>query len=354
MDNTIIFAAGGGNDVFSAIAYIKSTNKRNVALISVLGLTPFHCLKDNDKIEPLHIIPTINMSRYIVKNPHKKIFCMESLIPEILSKQLPEITKYACISPKYSALEQADNLRNLFISWDMLSNNTKIEIVDFGGDILTDENQPSIISPELDAFTLAVVQNLKEYESKVIVCFPGVDGELSSEYLTNYCTNSIDSIMINNDLWLTSLYSIYEYIKKYRPGNTIPNMIKVLNKTDDLNLHKHWIINNKKIRFDKKLVINWELQSHLWIFNLNDVISKNTFTKVFNFIDYDLLILKDYIINIYNNQTKNNETVQSCDLFLQYLRSDSTGKYTNKELNYDDNEKILFVDYMPSCLNNND
>lgn len=351
MDNTIIFAAGGGNDVFSAVAYIKSTNKKNVALISVLGLTPFHCLNDNDKIEPLHIIPTINMSRYIVKNPPKKIFCMESLIPDILSKELPEVTKYACISSKYSAPEQAKNLLKLFDSWNMLSNNTKIEIVDFGGDILTDKNQSSIISPELDAFTLAVVQNLSNYESKVIVCFPGVDGELSSDYLTNYCSNAIDTIKINNDLWLISLCSIYEQIKNYRSGNTIPNMIKILDKDDNLNLHKHWIVNDQKILFDKKLYINWELQSHIWIFNLNDVILKNVFVSVFNSINYDLLVLKDYIIDIYNNQIKDNNSMQSSDLFLQYLRSDNTGKYTNKQLNYSDNEKILFVDYIPGCLN---
>lgn len=72
MDNTIIFAAGGGNDVFSAIAYIKATNKKNVALISVLGLTPFHCLTNDDKIEPPYIIPTSTMSRFIVKDPPKK------------------------------------------------------------------------------------------------------------------------------------------------------------------------------------------------------------------------------------------------------------------------------------------
>jgi hypothetical protein len=276
---------------------------------------------------------------------------MESLIPEILNKELPDLTKYACISSKYSAIEQAGNLEKLFESWDMLSTNTKIEIVDFGGDILTNENQSSIISPELDAFTLAVVQNLNNYESKVIVCFPGVDGELSSEYLTNYCSNSIDSIMIDNDIWLTSLCSIYEQIKKYRTGNTIPNMIKILNKEDDLWLHKHWVVNDKKLLFDKKLSVNWDLQSHLWIFDLNDVISKNIFTKVFNLIDYDLLMLKDYIINIYNNQIKNNDSMQSSDLFLQYLRTDNTGKYTNKQLNYDDDEKVLFIDHMPNCIN---
>jgi len=142
MDNTIIFAADGGNDVFSAIAYIKSTNKKNVALISVLGLTPLHSLNNDDKIEPPYIIPTINMSRFIVKDPPKKIFCMESLIPEILCKELPEVTKYACISPKYSALEQAQNLRELFKSWDMLGHNTMIEIVDFVNDSLN--HQPEL------------------------------------------------------------------------------------------------------------------------------------------------------------------------------------------------------------------
>lgn len=218
-----------------------------------------------------------------------------------------------------------------------------------GGDILTDKDQSSVISPELDAYTLAVVKNLKEYKSKVIVCFPGVDGELSSEYLTEYCKIAINTILINDNLWLKSLKSIYELIESHRPGNTIPNMIKVLNKEDNLELHKHWIINGEKVFFNKKLSINWDLQLYLWIFNLDDVIAKNVFTLPFNSINYDLLMLKDYIVNIYDKQE--NDGVQSSDLFLQYLRSDDTGKYTNKQLNYMDNERILFVDHMPGCLN---
>jgi len=219
-----------------------------------------------------------------------------------------------------------------------------------GGDILTDGNQSSIISPELDAFTLAVVKNLSEYQSKVIVCFPGVDGELYPEYLTNCCNNAIDKIKINNNAWLLSLCSIYEQIKNYRSGNTIPNMIKILDNDDTLELHKYWIVNDKKISFDKKITVNWELQSYLWVFDLDDVISKNIFTIPFNSIDYDLLMLKDYIINVYNNQIKDNDCIQSSDLFLQYLRTDNTGKYTNKQLNYDNDEKILFIDHMSACL----
>lgn len=337
-------------DVFSAIAYIKSTNKKNVSLISVLGLTPFHSTNENDKIEPPYIIPTVNMSRYIVKDPPKKIFCMESLIPEIINKELPELINYACISSKYSAIEQSKYLNDLFKSWGLSKTDTKIEIVDFGGDILTDKDQSSIISPELDAFTLAVVDNLKFIDTKIIVCFPGVDGELSSEYLTNYCNNSIDHIEINNDLLLKSLSSIYKYVKIYRPGNTIPNMIKILNNQDDLNLYKHWIINDKKITFNKKLTINWDLQKYFWVFDLNFVISKNIFVQVFNSIDYDLLMLKDYIINIYDNQKQDKNSIQSSDLFLQYIRSDNDGKYTNKQLNYNNDEKIIFIDHISTCL----
>lgn len=85
-------------------------------------------------------------------------------------------------------------------------NNTSIQIVDFGGDILTDKDQSSIISPELDAYTLAVVKNLSEYSSKLIVCFPGVDGELHEDYLLEYCkNNSISSIEVNTSVWLEAL-----------------------------------------------------------------------------------------------------------------------------------------------------
>ena len=353
MENTIIFAAGGGNDVFSSIAYIKSMSMKNVAIISVLGLTPFHCLNENETVEPSIIIPTTNMSRYIVKEPPKKIFCMESLIPEILADEYPEITKYACISPKYSAIEQANNLKVLFDFWDMTADTTLIKIIDFGGDILTDGNQSSIISPELDAYVLSVVSNLKDYKSELVVCFPGVDGELPLDYLTNFClNNSISSLHINNKLWLDSLNNIYNIIKPYRSGNTIPNMIKVLKKDDTLQLEKHLVVNEKKISITKKISVNWELQTRMWIFDIFYVFSKNIFVIPFNSPNYDLLMLKDYIVNIYNRQkpTKNN-IMQSSDLFLQFLRLDNDGNWTNKHLNYDNRtEKILFIDHKPGCL----
>lgn len=341
--NTIIFAAGGGNDVFSAIAYIKATQKKNVTLISILGLTPFHNI-NNGTIEPPYIIPTTTMSRYIVTNPPKKIFCMESLIPTVLND---EVKHYMCISPKYSSIEQSIHLNELFKSWGMSKENTEIEIVDFGGDILTDEHQ-SIISPELDAYTLAVVDKLG-YNTKVIVCFPGVDGELSAEYLTSCCNNAIN-IPLNKDLWLSALLAIYETVKKYRPGNTIPNMIKVLNEQDELELNKHWIINQEKVMYHKKININWSLQSHLWVFDLKTLMTTNIYTTVFNQPDYDLLMLKNYIVDIYSRQITNNY-LKSSDLFLQYLRLDDTGKYTNKQLNHSDKEHILYIHELPSCVN---
>lgn len=45
-DNIIVFVAGGGNDVFSGIAYIESFltkyKFKKIALASILGFTPFH------------------------------------------------------------------------------------------------------------------------------------------------------------------------------------------------------------------------------------------------------------------------------------------------------------------------
>lgn len=154
----IVFAAGGGNDVFSAIAYIKAHMHQRfeeIALVCVLGFTPFHSntiAVPGDTESPL-IRPTNTMHRYLQLDPPKEIICMEKLIPTMLQDFAPYVTKYICMSPKYSAIEQAVNLTKLFIEWNMCFDDTLLNIVDFGGDILTNGMQSSIISPELDAYT---------------------------------------------------------------------------------------------------------------------------------------------------------------------------------------------------------
>lgn len=77
--NLVVIAAGGGNDVFSAIAYINShhinKNYNNIILFGILGLTPFHTNESLNhsciNIEEPIIIPTSNMKRYMLYNQKK-------------------------------------------------------------------------------------------------------------------------------------------------------------------------------------------------------------------------------------------------------------------------------------------
>ncbi len=192
-------------------------------------MTPYHTI-DNSTIEPQIIIPNYHMKRYIVCNPPKKIRCMERLVPSMLNN-----IKYACISTKYSPSYQANNIIKLLNVWNMLPSDTNIMILDFKGDTPTNGQQSTIISPELDAYSLNLGNILQDhnYKVKLTVCFPGVDGELSSDYLTDICLNhSIESIPISFNDWYSNLNDIYNYIKDERSGNTIPNMLRILKHPD--------------------------------------------------------------------------------------------------------------------------
>lgn len=208
---------GGGNDIFSSLAYININllGKFNkIGLIGVLGFTPLH-LCEGSNIEP-ELLRGGNIKRYVAG---KEVYCNENKLIELL----PDNVNHALVSTKYSAVVQANNLRTLFTEWGLSPNDTILRIIDYGGDILTDGNQPTIISPGLDAYTLAMVSCLNTYKSELYVCFPGVDGELDSGYLTQYCeTYSISSEPIDESAWIYELTKVYECIKDTRPGNTIP------------------------------------------------------------------------------------------------------------------------------------
>ena len=296
----------------------------------------------------------------------KEIFVCESLLPKLVT---PNITHYYCISSKYSAIEQSNNIRKLFEQLNISNLNTFIEIVDFGGDILTNGEQSSIISPELDAFSLAIVRNLSEYKSHIAVCFLGVDGELNKSYLRNMCNfKSSHNEIIDHKLWLSQLNTIYQTLKKFRSGNTIPNMINVLNvlgnnDTIDCKILKSFTVGKNKYKYNKNIDIDISLQSNIYFFDIN---IDNPFVDIFNTKDYNLLSLLNNLLQIYKKQIVDDDIVQQSDLYLQYLRKDSNNLYTNKELTFNDdiifgkeinlstgkNEGILFVDIIPFGINN--
>jgi hypothetical protein len=291
-------------------------------------------------------------------HPPKEIYATESFLPEVI--ETSTISHYACLSPKYSAREQITNVRNLLLKWDFLPESTIIVVVDFGGDILTNGTQSSIISPELDAFTLALVRNLSEYTSTLAVCFPGVDGELDADYLDFMCSSkSIAKDPIDVETWKSQLITLFEKLKSKRPGNTIPNMIKIL---DDLTngdettccISKHFMIGRDRYEFQNELTLNRSLQSYVHYFDLD---IDNPYTNVFNSDNYNLKMLLDYILEIYEKQIINDSTNQLTDLHLQYLRTDLDNKYTNRCLLVNDNDdlqRVMLVNLVPHRLRNND
>lgn len=304
----VIIAAGGGNDVFTALAYATQPDD---IVVGVLGLTPFHTSSPVDLAPGYHyaedpiIYASPTMTRYLCCDPPKKIYCNEALLP----------AGTPCLSPKWPPSIVASTLAAYLTTLQCDATNTIVELVDFGGDILTNGEQSSIISPLLDAFSLAVVR-LLPYSKRLLVFFPGVDGELPNDYLRRWCTNPIPQTVT-----LPNLLRSWELIKKQRPGNTIPNIIAHLEGRRDYKLTKHWP--GKK--WSKTLELDENLLKYGWEIDIDKV--NNPFCPT---DDDDLLDRLARVEAIYQQQGVSG--VQLTDLYCSYLRKDSKGRWTNREL----------------------
>lgn len=333
----VVFAAGGGNDIFSALAYIKIhlSGYRKIKLIGISGLTPFHGYP-NATIE-LPLLKIGNIERFILG---KQIYCLENKLLDFFPSE-------DCIlmSSKYSVIEQVDNLRELFLTWHLDSASTLLRIVDFGGDILTNGKQSSIISPELDAYTLAVVTHLKEYKSNLTGCFPGVDGELPAKYLAICCKRAISKELVDRNLWHGELSQIFDKLKDIRSGNTIPNILSILKKdfSGIIKLNKKWRVGSTIVSITKQIDLDFELQDY--IYNM-DLPTDNPFVSIFNNEDYGILNLLDHIIDIYDDQDIIYDELRSSDLFLQYIVKDSKDSWSGKEKFL--NQEIMLIDIFPT------
>lgn len=78
--------------------------------------------------------------------------------------------------------------------------------------------------------------------------FPGVDGGLPYDYLTACCSKAIFTKPIDRALWNNYLSRLYDLIKDRRPGNTIPNMLKILDDSleSNITINKYWHVNGSR------------------------------------------------------------------------------------------------------------
>ena len=125
-------------------------------------------------------------------------------------------------------------------------------------------------------------------------------------------------------------------------------MIKILThlkcggKKPDIYIDKYWVINHEKVNMNRKLHMDYGLSMYIHEMELP---TYNPFVSIFNSVNYSLTEVVKGIVDIYNRQKPDENSVQSCDLYLQYLRKDSAGCWTNLELN--DSAEIMIVDIYP-------
>lgn len=353
--HVVVIGAGGGNDVFSCIAYIENTlatpqasyqcatPQASYLLVGMLGLTPFHYpepIEDsNTYTEPMIIVSSVSMSRYIPCHPPKKIACMETHLAHLYPNSI-------CMSTKYSIPEQTKALHSLLLERGMTPETTEIHLVDFGGDILSDGTEGSIISPELDAYSLALVESMMRlgYNASVYVCFPGVGGELSTKRLRHYLhRESVTREGIDKKAWHKSLSQILSHIKHERPGNTLPAMIGCLEGKYEFTLHKKWHVNDKTYLWTKEVELDKDMQV---VYRVPLPIANPYKEAILEMGDnYCLDGLLNAVVDIYSKQECTENRAQSSDLFLQYLRDGG-----NKYLSLEDSMSCHRVDVRPHVI----
>ena len=76
-------------------------------------------------------------------------------------------------------------------------------------------------------------------------------------------------------------------------------------------------------------------------------INNNPFTEVFNSPNYELTKVIKHITTIYESQTVNNDTMQSSDFHLQFLRKDINNMWTNKYIILQGKQEVMLVDIIP-------
>ncbi len=353
--NVVLIAAGGGNDTFSIIPLAKHfINKgKRVSIFGVVGFTPFHTNMNpimNPKLTPnlteKPIMNPYNLRRfmtYIDTNNDgtniKEIKNNECLVPEVVKKLELHVDKYLVISPKYQPKYISNKIDEILSELSYKPCETSIIVADFGGDILTD-GISTTFSPGLDSFSLQVANYMNHnYKKEVFLCFPGVDGELPPSYMRDIVTNlSTRTIPIDKKLWKSSLVSIFDIIGKRRPGNTIPNMLKIIDNKEVTSFKKRLIVRKTSIIKEYDLDIDYDLCENIHVFSLIDVIKLNPFSR----IKYtDLLHMFTKIHSIYKSHDNSKydfdkyESHICTDFNLQYIVMDSQNKYTSINLNND-------------------
>lgn len=343
----LICAMGGGNDTFTALHIAKKLLDLdyNVTIYGVLGLTPFHGNEtdlSNLREQPI-ITPTQYFKRFLMMKTAKKITNTEHLIPSILKSLGLERINVKLLSSKYTPAQMAESIqRDLERSHPQLSSKEILAIgADFGADVIT-SGESTTFSPCLDASMLKMLSKLP-YEKIAMICYPGVDGELSPEDLKRNL-NLLQPIAISRvnptSEYIDTLRKIYESLKNLRPGNTIPLILKVLahsntqgTMTESI-IKKHQV-NKKNFEYKYPIHLNLNIASRIYLLGVENICKLNPFVH----IEYrDLLEYFIKIMEVYDR--KNLEKPPShpylsqkgSDFLLQFLRLDSDGLWTSKDL----------------------
>lgn len=349
----LIFAMGGGNDTFSALhigKYLLDLDYK-VMIYGVLGFTPFHSneTQANNLREAPITVPTSYFTRLLMMKTAKKISNTEHLLPSLLNSLDLDGISMKLLSSKYTPKQMAESVQEDVEKSGLFPKDILAVGLDFGADVIT-TGESTTFSPCLDATMLQMLSKLA-YDKIAMICYPGVDGELSPDNLKHILEKlqSIAASQVNPmSEYVETLRKIYESLKNLRPGNTIPLILKVLENSKSLHtitesITKKHKVNKKNFVYKYPIQLDLSLASRMYLVSVENICKLNPFAR----IEYrDLLEYFIKIMKVYDGANSNNTLShpylcqKGTDFLLQFLRLDSDGQWTSKDLK---DSKVMHV-----------
>lgn len=225
-DSVLFVGTGGGNDVFSTI--LASHCLREYGLrwgrSAIAGvLSPFHFHELGSTVFPgVGLVTPTSVRRLSRRGDYREIGFVDSVVSRLVrSGQVMTDVVYGL-----SLQRGTEGLTESFAA--LRKEFELIVLVDVGGDIFFDGEDPHVLSPMFDAMTLRAF-NDSGAKGFLFEAGPGTDGELEPESVQCALENSgglhdAHPVPMGAISHWSSLYE--RHIAAYRPGNTVPRTIE--------------------------------------------------------------------------------------------------------------------------------
>ncbi len=225
-ESVLFVGTGGGNDVFSTVLASHCLREYGVrwGRSAIAGVvSPFHRHELGSTVFPgVGLVTPTSVRRLSRRGDLREIGFVDARVSQLVRRGRIMTDCVYALSLERGAEGMAESFAALAREFEL------IVLVDVGGDIFFDGEDPHVISPMFDAMTL---RGFTDSGAKGVLfeAGPGTDGEIEPESLVCALDHSgglADAHPIPLDA-MTRWAALYgEHVAPVRPGNTVPRTIE--------------------------------------------------------------------------------------------------------------------------------